>query len=65
MKQAIVHSKVEALLYQLLRDHVAPGDLEQAVQEIEKSRNDTFGLSNGHLANYATELAQRINAIPR
>lgn len=48
-------------LYGLLRDHVAPGDMEQVVLGIEKCRPGfEFLLTNGYLAGYAENIARRL-----
>lgn len=46
------------LLYELLRDHISPGKLEQLVRSNED--NEEFVLTNGFIANYALHLAMRI-----
>lgn len=48
------------LLYVLLRDHVLPGDLEKLVADIRSSKHSSAQYSNGWLARYAQDLAQRI-----
>lgn len=52
-----------SLFYSLLRDHVQPGVLENLVREIEFAKHEDMiiaKLSNGWLARYADDLAQRI-----
>ena len=59
----------ESVLYTLLRDDIAPGRIEQLVQEVEKVRKEGdvgpegFILTNPYLANYAKELIARLEAL--
>lgn len=50
--------KLQCFLYLLMRDTAVPGEVERLVGEIEKGYNPVF--SNGHLADYAAELAARL-----
>lgn len=50
-----------AFLYELMRDHVPPGVVEKVVRNSElPSEDDTYVLSNVHLARYAEEIAIRL-----
>lgn len=55
-------TKLTSLLYELLRDHVHPGDVERIVAHDEKYvvKGMNVTLSNGYLAEYAKELAERL-----
>lgn len=53
-----------SLFYDLLRDHVHPGDLEGLVQAIERSRGQTVQFTNGFLARYAQNLVERLRRLP-
>lgn len=61
MEPHTTNSRLVALLYLLLRDHVHPGDLENMVQRDEhKPEPYACHLSNGWLAQYAEDLAKRL-----
>lgn len=48
-------------LYTLLRDHLPAGDVETLMcDEVEPCRGQTTSLSNGWLADMATDLAARL-----
>jgi len=51
---------VQALLYELMRDHVPPGVIEGIMSRQEEYRGQAFVYSNKHLARYAMELAERL-----
>lgn len=55
-------SEFVAFLYELLRDHVPIGVIEAIVEEQEEHRNENMGwlLTNGHLAAYCEEVAERL-----
>jgi hypothetical protein len=56
-------SKTDPLIgffYDLMRDHLPPGDVEQLVQN-QSSKETQF--TNGWLANYAEDLASRLRPI--
>jgi hypothetical protein len=56
-------STLTTFLYQLMRDHVTPGVIEGLVLQDEKANaegHDTFVLTNGYLAEYAAEVADRL-----
>ena len=49
------------MLYTLMRDAVPTGEMERIVKDMEQEdRTGTTVYSNGHLARYAKELADRI-----
>jgi len=50
-------------LYMLLRDHVLPGDIEKMMRglsDAEARGIHAFEFTNGHLARYAQDLADRL-----
>lgn len=52
-----------SLLYSLLRDHMHPGTLEALVRQIEGGAAGLYTrFTNGWLASYAKDLADRIHA---
>lgn len=51
-------SKLVALLYILMRDHITPGVMEKVVR-VHVSEASTL-YTNGFLANYAKDLAERL-----
>jgi len=53
-----INSKLVSFLYQLMRDHLATGSVEQLVRESEDESEVTY--TNGWLANYAEDLAKRL-----
>lgn len=53
-------SRVAALLYELMRDHVPFGVIERIVNQDQVGSEDGFELSNAHLGRYAEELARRL-----
>jgi hypothetical protein len=50
-----------ALLYDLLRDHIQPGDLEPLVREACLYGSVSKCYSNGWLAQYAKDIALRLD----
>jgi hypothetical protein len=52
-----INSKLVSFLYQLMRDHLPAGEVERLVRESEDP--DVF-YTNGWLANYAEDLANRL-----
>jgi len=51
-------------LYTLMRDHLPTGTVEQLVQETQYGKNKECLYTNGWLAEYAENLAQRISQVP-
>lgn len=51
-----------SLFYELLRDHLLPGAMEQAVQNV-MNEPDSVMFCNGYLAEYAEDCAKRIRQI--
>lgn len=48
-------------LYALMRDYLPAGEVERLVRDhVEKAADQESIYSNGHLASYAAELAERI-----
>ena len=57
-----IKSKLVSFLYQLMRDHVPPGDVESVVKQ---SESDEFCLyTNGWLAMYSKYIAERLGDNP-
>ena len=50
-----------SLFYDLLRDHIHPGDLEKLVREACENRDKTIVYSNGWLAAYAQDMVRRLD----
>ena len=53
-------SLLVAFLYELLRDSLPSGDLEQIMLNIERSKGKKITYTNGWLANYAKDIASRL-----
>lgn len=51
-------NRVVSFLYQLMRDEVVIGRVEQIVQDSETAQE--YVLTNEHLAKYAEEIAERL-----
>jgi len=51
-----------SFLYTLMRDHLPTGTVEAIIQEIELYKNNEIIFTNGWLAQYAENLANRIDA---
>jgi len=64
MQEFTTRSPLIAFLYELMRDHVVPGDVEGIVKNQDafppEDSPTVFVLSNGHLAAYAEELSERL-----
>jgi hypothetical protein len=54
----VINSRLVSFLYQLMRDQVAPGIVEKLVIESEDEPIITY--TNGWLAKYAEDLANRL-----
>ena len=52
------NSKLISFLYELMRDHVLLGDIESLVRSSESIETTLY--SNGWLANYAADIAKRL-----
>jgi hypothetical protein len=50
-----------ALFYDLLRDHIQPGDLEKLVRTACEHSDKTMVYSNGWLAEYARDMVKRLD----
>jgi hypothetical protein len=50
-----------ALFYDLLRDHIQPGDLEKLVRSACEHHDKTMVYSNGWLAEYARDMVRRLD----
>lgn len=55
--EVTINSKLTSFLYELMRDHVQPGDLEKLVRD---SQVESVQYTNGWLAKYAEDLANRL-----
>lgn len=56
-----INSKLVSFLYELMRDHVPPGVVEELVQD---SFDPDVTYTNGWLATYAEDLAKRLGDHP-
>jgi hypothetical protein len=53
-------SKLVAFIYTLIRDHVAPGDVEDILLHLPPDENIMYKYSNGWLAKYAKDIVKRL-----
>lgn len=60
MKSKVTKNKLTVFIYLLMRDEVTPGIVEKAVQDSENNKDYPIRLTNGHLARYAEEIAERL-----
>lgn len=58
MRLSSSRNKVVSFLYELLRDHLPAGDVARVVHNSSETGETVF--SNGYLADYAKELAERL-----
>lgn len=61
--RVVVKSRVVALLYTLMRDHLPPGTLEKIVRDADADIAVSY--TNGWLAEYAVNLARRLGDDPK
>lgn len=54
----IINSRLVSFLYELMRDHVTPGIVEELIRSSEGEPEITY--TNGWLARYAEDLANRL-----
>lgn len=54
------HDPLVAFLYQLLRDHVTSGAVEEIMEDQKYKLGSAYILSNGFLARYAKDVAMRL-----
>jgi hypothetical protein len=54
-----INSKLVSFLYELMRDHLPPGKIEDIVR---RSQDNDVEYTNGWLANYALNVATRLAA---
>lgn len=52
-----------SLFYDLLRDHIHPGDLEKLVRSACEHSSKTIVYSNGWLAEYARDMVKRLDSV--
>lgn len=52
-----IKSKLVSFLYELMRDHLPPGEVEKLVKA---SQDPDVSYTNGYLAKYAKDLANRL-----
>lgn len=52
-----INSKLVSFLYELMRDHVLPGDVERLTLD---AMNQPVLYTNGYLAKYAEDIAARL-----
>jgi hypothetical protein len=55
------HNILVEFLYILMRDHVVPGTIESILKDLEKHCDLEKEFSNGWLANYAKDIASRLD----
>lgn len=55
------NSRLVGLLYLLLRDHLTAGHVEEMVTSVSSEQGPPYQFTNGWLAQYAIDLAARIN----
>lgn len=60
MNEVADNRKLVAFIYQLLRDHLPIGVVEETVREQERHGSATFVFTNGYTAKYAQEVADRL-----
>ena len=65
MRKRELKGSLCCFFYLLGRDHLPLGKVEQIVMDVEKALQDENSViySNGYLASYASNLAQRINVL--
>lgn len=56
-------NRLAAFLYDLMRDQVPPGVIEEIVRKLPKPGQDVV-YTNGWLASYCEDVAKRIIAVP-
>jgi hypothetical protein len=58
-----LEGRLISFLYELMRDHITPGQIEDIVRSIEISEamGTSIRYSNGWLAKYAADLASRLD----
>jgi hypothetical protein len=56
--QVNINSRLVSFLYDLMRDHLPPGKVEELVQNAEDVPDVTY--TNGWLAKYAEDLSNRL-----
>lgn len=54
------HDSLVAFLYQLLRDYVTSGAVEEILEDQKYKLGSMYTLSNGFLAQYAKDVAMRL-----
>jgi hypothetical protein len=52
-----------AFLYELMRDHLPPGKVEELVRNSVDHQGERWEFTNGYLAMYADDLARRLTFI--
>lgn len=53
-----INSRLVSFLYELMRDHLPPGKVEEIIRSSEKESNVSY--TNGWVAKYAENLANRL-----
>ena len=53
-------NRLVTVLYELMRDHLPAGTLETIIRDLDGPNCDEFIFTNGWLASYAQDLAERI-----
>lgn len=55
-------SKLVAFIYELLRDHIPLATIEECVLNSTGPDTEEFTFTNGYLAEYAKDVARRLNS---
>lgn len=63
MTDATHKKNLVAFFYELMRDHLPVGKVEQLVQNCEMGPDKAVVFTNGALARYAQELVKRLTAV--
>lgn len=53
----LIKSKLTFFLYDLMRDHLTPGTVEELMEDV---KSEEVSYTNGWLAKYAEDLARRL-----
>ena len=60
MQPHVTTDRLTAFLYELLRDHVTPGALEDLMRSTDRPDVTMWTLSNGWLGEYAADVSRRL-----
>lgn len=59
----VLHGHLRAFIYNLMRDNLPCGVVEQMVMNLEENAADEYYYTNGWLAQYADNIASRLESI--